>query len=83
MSFTVAGGDERAEGDAQRSPAKQPASGVETLVSTPFKLLHVSLTPAERTAARIDDGMVRVSCGLEPSDMLLGDLFEALDATSS
>ena len=54
--------------------------GVETLVSTPFNSSHFSLTPDERRAARIDDGMIRVSCGVEPSDLLVGDFLQALDA---
>jgi cystathionine beta-lyase/cystathionine gamma-synthase len=49
-------------------------------VSTPFNSSHFSLTPQERRAARIDDGMVRVSCGVEPSDALIGDFLQALDA---
>jgi cystathionine beta-lyase/cystathionine gamma-synthase len=56
--------------------------GVETLVSTPFNSSHFSLTPEERRAARIDDGMIRVSCGVEPSELLVGDFLRALDATA-
>jgi cystathionine beta-lyase/cystathionine gamma-synthase len=55
---------------------------VETLVSTPFNSSHFSLTPAERRAARIDDGMIRVSCGVEPSDLLVNDFVQALDASA-
>jgi cystathionine beta-lyase/cystathionine gamma-synthase len=55
--------------------------GVESLVSTPFNSSHFSLTPEERRAARIDDGMVRVSCGVEPSQVLVDDFLRALDAT--
>ncbi len=53
--------------------------GVETLVSTPFNSSHFSLTPEERVAARIDDGMIRVSCGIEPTDVLIDDFVRALD----
>ncbi|MDX6360179.1 MAG: Cys/Met metabolism PLP-dependent enzyme, partial [Nocardioidaceae bacterium] len=35
----------------------------------------------ERLAARIDDGMVRVSCGVEPAQDLLDDFVAALEAT--
>jgi cystathionine beta-lyase/cystathionine gamma-synthase len=38
-----------------------------------------SLAPQERRAARIDDGIIRVSCGVEPSDLLVGDFVGALD----
>ena len=54
---------------------------METLVSTPFNSSHFSLTAAERRAARIDDGMVRVSCGVEPAEDLLEDFLAALEAT--
>ena len=39
--------------------------GVETLVSQPRRTSHVDLTPAERAALGIDDGMIRISVGLE------------------
>jgi cystathionine beta-lyase/cystathionine gamma-synthase len=44
--------------------------GVETLVSQPRLTSHVDLSPAERTALGIDDGMIRISVGLEdPADL--------------
>ena len=39
--------------------------GVETLVSQPRITSHVDLQPAERAALGIDDGMIRISVGLE------------------
>ena len=39
--------------------------GVETLVSQPRLTSHVDLSPAERAVLGIDDGMVRISVGLE------------------
>jgi len=85
VSFTVAGGDQRALQVMRSLEIGCEATslgGVETLVSTPFNSSHFSLTPDERTAARIDDGMVRVSCGVEPSDLLIDDFLRALDQTS-
>jgi cystathionine beta-lyase/cystathionine gamma-synthase len=55
--------------------------GVETLVSTPFNSSHFSLTPDERRAARIEAGMIRISCGLEPAQALIADFVGALDRT--
>jgi cystathionine beta-lyase/cystathionine gamma-synthase len=84
VSFTVAGGDQRALQVMRRLEIGCEATslgGVETLVSTPFNSSHFSLTPAERRAARIDDGMIRVSCGVEPSELLIDDFLQALDAT--
>ncbi len=44
--------------------------GVETLVSQPRLTSHVGLKPAERAALGIDDGMLRISVGLEdPADL--------------
>ncbi len=82
VSFTVAGGDERALRVMRRLEIACEATslgGVETLVSTPFNSSHFSLTPEERRAARIDDGMIRVSCGVEPADQLVEDFARALD----
>jgi cystathionine beta-lyase/cystathionine gamma-synthase len=85
VSFTVAGGDQRALRVMRRLQIACEATslgGVETLVSTPFNSSHFSLSPDERRAARIDDGMVRVSCGVEPSDLLIDDFLQALDAVT-
>jgi cystathionine beta-lyase/cystathionine gamma-synthase len=84
VSFTVAGGDERALRVMRRLEIGCEATslgGVETLVSTPFNSSHFSLSADERRAARIDDGMIRVSCGVEPADVLVADFLRALDAT--
>jgi cystathionine beta-lyase/cystathionine gamma-synthase len=85
VSFTVTGGDERALRVMRQLEIGCEATslgGVETLVSTPFNSSHFSLTPEERRAARIDDGMIRVSCGVEPSELLVGDFLRALDETA-
>lgn len=85
VTFTVEGGDERALRVMRQLEVGCEATslgGVETLVSTPFNSSHFSLTPAERRAARIDDGMVRVSCGVEPTELLIEDFLRALDATT-
>jgi cystathionine beta-lyase/cystathionine gamma-synthase len=82
VSFTVSGGDDRALRVMRSLEVACEATslgGVETLVSTPFNSSHFSLTPTERRAARIDDGMIRVSCGVEPSDVLIADFSRALD----
>jgi len=85
VTFTVAGGDQRALRVMRRLEIGCEATslgGVETLVSTPFNSSHFSLTAAERRAARIDDGMIRVSCGVEPTELLIEDFLRALDATT-
>ena len=82
VSVTVAGGDRRAHDVVRQLQIGCEATslgGVETLVSTPFNSSHFSLTPAERIAARIDDGMIRISCGVEPAAELIADFACALD----
>src|SRR3954454_8214707 len=84
VSFTVAGGDDRALRVMRRLRIGCEATslgGVETLVSTPFNSSHFSLTADERKAARIDDGMIRVSCGVEPAEDLVDDFISALEET--
>jgi len=84
VTITVDGGDERAHDVVRALRIGCEATslgGVETLVSTPFNSSHFSLSPEERRAAGIDDGMIRISCGLEPADALIGDFTQALDLT--
>ncbi|HEX7374342.1 MAG TPA: PLP-dependent transferase, partial [Steroidobacteraceae bacterium] len=83
VSITVAGGDRRAHDVVRALQIGCEATslgGVETLVSTPFNSSHFSLTPAERIAARIDDGMIRISCGVEPAAELIADFAQALES---
>ncbi|MGA8663675.1 MAG: PLP-dependent aspartate aminotransferase family protein [Thermoplasmata archaeon] len=54
--------------------------GVESLVSVPGDTSHRHLTAPELAARGIDEGLVRVSLGVEDPDDLLRDLDEALRA---
>lgn len=86
VAFTVDGGNARALAVMRRLEVACEATslgGVESLVSTPFNSSHFSLTPDELRAARIEDGMIRLSCGLEPAELLVADLAKALDATGA
>jgi cystathionine beta-lyase/cystathionine gamma-synthase len=42
-------------------------------------MTHAAVPPAERIAAGITDGLVRLSVGLEDVEDLIGDLDSALD----
>ncbi|HWQ15891.1 MAG TPA: aminotransferase class I/II-fold pyridoxal phosphate-dependent enzyme [Roseiflexaceae bacterium] len=53
---------------------------VYTLVSAPMMSSHRDLTPEQRAARGIGDGMVRLSIGIEDVDDLLADLRDALAA---
>jgi cystathionine gamma-lyase len=54
--------------------------GVESLAEHPAIMTHASLPPQIRAALGIDDGLVRLSVGVEDLADLRGDLQEALDA---
>ena len=47
-------------------------------MSTPFNSSH--FTSLRKRGRPVDDGMIRVSCGVEPSDLLVGDFSRALNA---
>jgi cystathionine beta-lyase/cystathionine gamma-synthase len=53
-------------------------AGVESLVSEPRLTSHRNLDAAARAAAGIPDGFLRLSCGLEDADDIVGDLEQAL-----
>ncbi|MCK9514454.1 MAG: PLP-dependent aspartate aminotransferase family protein [Ottowia sp.] len=52
--------------------------GVEGLVTQPITTTHHGMTPEERRRRGIDDGLVRISCGLEDAEDLIADLQQAL-----
>jgi methionine-gamma-lyase len=52
--------------------------GVETLIQHPASMTHSKLPRAEREAAGISDGLVRLSVGIEDLEDILGDLDQAL-----
>jgi cystathionine beta-lyase/cystathionine gamma-synthase len=53
-------------------------AGVESLVSEPRLTSHHHLTPDQRAALGFPDGYVRLSCGIEDADDIIGDLDQAL-----
>ncbi|HEX2450028.1 MAG TPA: aminotransferase class I/II-fold pyridoxal phosphate-dependent enzyme [Gemmatimonadales bacterium] len=52
-------------------------AGVESLVSEPRLTSHRELSPAERERLGILDGFLRLSCGIEDADDIIGDLEQA------
>jgi cystathionine beta-lyase/cystathionine gamma-synthase len=48
--------------------------GVESLISHPASMTHASVPPEIRTRLGITEGLVRLSCGVEDVEDLLGDL---------
>ena len=54
--------------------------GVEAVASLPILFSHTGYSPQELARAGVDEGMVRLSVGLEDADDLIADLAQALDA---
>jgi len=54
--------------------------GVESLINHPALMTHGSVPPDQRLALGIGDSLVRLSCGVEEADDLIGDLAHALEA---
>jgi len=52
--------------------------GVESLVDHPASMTHASIPAAERRAAGLEDGLIRLSVGVEDGDDLVADLDQAL-----
>jgi cystathionine beta-lyase/cystathionine gamma-synthase len=83
LSFELEGGLEAAESLLSRLtiPLMAPSlGGVETLIVRPAAAVHVGLTPEERAASGISDGLIRLSVGLEGTDELIADFEQALTA---
>lgn len=58
-------------------------AGVESLISEPRLTSHKGLSAAERARLGIPDGFVRLSCGLEDAEDIIGDLDQALGGAGS
>lgn len=60
--------------------------GVESLISNPASMTHASVPPERRAALGLSEGLIRLSCGVEDLEDLLGDLeyaWEGLAAAGS
>jgi methionine-gamma-lyase len=81
ISFEVKGGDEMAHKLlAELILPKEATSlgGVESLVSLPYNTSQASLTRNQRKAIGINDGLIRLSVGLEDIEDLKKDFKQAL-----
>jgi cystathionine gamma-lyase len=52
--------------------------GVESLIELPALMTHASLPAERRAEIGIDDGLIRLSVGIEDADDLIADLEQAL-----
>jgi len=53
--------------------------GVESLIEVPASMTHASIPAAERKKAGLNDGLVRLSVGVEHVDDLIADITQALE----
>jgi cystathionine beta-lyase/cystathionine gamma-synthase len=83
LSFEIQGGVEGAREVARRTrlfTLAESLGGVESLIELPALMTHASLPPERRSEVGIDDGLIRLSVGIEEADDLIADLRQALDA---
>ena len=82
LSFVLRGGLDAGKRFAEAVEIAQLApslGGPETLVTHPATMTAANLSPEERAAADIPDGLIRVSVGLEHADDIVRDFTQALD----
>jgi cystathionine beta-lyase/cystathionine gamma-synthase len=81
LSFEVEGGLSQAREVLSRLEIFKIAEslgGVESLVELPALMTHASIPAEERKKAGLDDGLIRLSVGIEDSNDLIFDLESAL-----
>jgi cystathionine gamma-lyase len=81
LSFEVEGGVEAARAVARHThlfTLAESLGGVESLIELPALMTHASLPPERRAEIGIDDGLIRLSVGIEEAEDLVTDLERAL-----
>lgn len=81
LSFEVKGGVSAAREVARRTrlfTLAESLGGVESLIELPALMTHASLPSERREEIGIDDGLIRLSVGIEEADDLIADLDAAL-----
>jgi cystathionine gamma-lyase len=82
LSFEIHGGVEAAREVARRTrlfTLAESLGGVESLIELPALMTHASLPAARRAEIGIDDGLIRLSVGIEEVEDLTRDLVQALE----
>lgn len=81
ISFIVKGGLEKARRVTESTRVfalAESLGGVESLIEHPGIMTHASIPADQRKKVGIDDGLIRISVGIEHIDDLWGDLEQAL-----
>ena len=82
LSFVLKGGDAALEPFTRELKLFRHApslGGVESLVALPIHTSHIHFSAAERAAAGLPEGLVRLTIGIEDESDLWADLAQALD----
>jgi len=82
VSAVLAGGLEQSRrflGRCRLFTLAESLGGVESLIEHPALMTHASIPPRQRAALGIDDGLVRLSVGIEDAGDLIADLDQALE----
>lgn len=81
ISFEIQGGDTNAHALLKRLRIPKEATslgGVESLISLPYNTSQASLTKIQQKSIGINDGLIRLSVGIEDIDDLILDFEQAL-----
>jgi cystathionine gamma-lyase len=81
VSFVIKGGIDKAKSFLERCKLftlAESLGGVESLVDYPLLMTHASIPPEQRQALGIDEGLIRLSVGIEDTEDLITDLDDAL-----
>ncbi|HKH34764.1 MAG TPA: cystathionine gamma-synthase [Beijerinckiaceae bacterium] len=82
VTARIAGGLEATKRFLERTrlfTLAESLGGVESLIEHPAIMTHASVQPEVRATLGIDDGLVRLSVGIEDADDLIADLQSALE----
>jgi cystathionine beta-lyase/cystathionine gamma-synthase len=82
LSFEIHGGVDGAREVARRTrlfTLAESLGGVESLIELPALMTHASLPAERRAEIGIDDGLIRLSVGIEEAEDLIDDLIQALE----
>ncbi len=85
LSFELNGGAAAADRFMAQTtlPIVAPSlGGPETLLTRPAITSHAGMSPAERRRIGINDGLIRMSVGLEAAEEIVEDLLHALEVSS-
>jgi cystathionine gamma-lyase len=81
VSAVLKGGEQRARLVLERCELftlAESLGGVESLIEHPGLMTHASIPADKRREIGIDDGLIRLSVGIEDVDDLIGDLEQAM-----